>query len=240
MTKWDKKAKNYSRYNEDKESFEQGVFSGLDSLHVNFENKTLLDVGCGTGVYTIHLAKKCLHVDGIDSSKEMLEVLKIDATKLNISNIKTLHTDWTSFTCKEKYDFALSTMSPALGTDEDIEKFTNIAKTKIYLGWAGKRDTEIIEELFKAHGSVYKAPNGALKVKNWLEENKKFYQMVPFDEEKIRTRKFDDSVENFMWHLDVRGIKPDIKIIKTVLNNFCDKDGYVTETTINHMNLIVW
>lgn len=240
MTKWDKKAKNYSRYNEDEKSFEQRVFSALDSLNVNFINKTLLDVGCGTGVYTLHLAKQCLHVDGIDSSKEMLQILKKDAKKLNFSNIQTTHTEWTSFTCKNKYDFALSTMSPALNDDKDIEKFTNIATTKIYLGWAGKRDTQIIEALFKAHGGVYTAPNGALKVKDWLEKNHKFYQMIPFEEEKIRIRSFDKSIENFMWHLDIRGISPDKKIMKSVLEDFCDEDGLVRDITINHMNLIVW
>ena len=89
MTKWDKKAKNYSRYNEDKDSFEQRVFSALDSLQIDFTNKTLLDVGCGTGVYTLHLAKKCLHVEGLDSSNEMLEILKFDAKNLNLTNINT-------------------------------------------------------------------------------------------------------------------------------------------------------
>lgn len=64
--------------------------------------------------------------------------------------------------------------------------------------------------------------------------------MIPFDEEKVSTRKFDKSIENFMWHLDVREIKPDREIIKKILNDFCDENGYVTETTISHMNLIVW
>lgn len=240
MTKWDKKAKNYSRYNEKEDSFEQGIFDGLDSLHIDFKDKSLLDVGCGTGVYTIHLAKKCSHVDGIDSSKEMLEVLKTDANKLELTNIETFHTDWASFECKKNYDFAICTMSPAIKIDKDLEKIDTCAKTKIYLGWAGKRDTHIIESLLKAHGGVYTPPNGAQKVKNWLEKTQKSHQIIPFDEEKIRRRTFDKSVENFIWHLDVRGIKPDKEKIKKVLNNYCDKNGNVTETTINHMNLIVW
>jgi len=240
MTKWDKKAKNYSRYNEDKDSFEQRVFSALDSLQIDFTNKTLLDVGCGTGVYTLHLAKKCLHVEGLDSSNEMLEILKFDAKNLNLTNINTLHVDWSSFICKDTYDFALSTMSPALSHDEDFVKFDNCAKTKIYFGWAGKRETKIIEALFQAHGGIYTAPNGAKKVKNWLEKNNKFYQMIPFDEEKVRTKTFEESIENFMWHLDIRGIKPNKEIIKKVLNTFIDENGYITEITINHMNLIVW
>ena len=241
MNKWDKKAKNYSRYNEEIDSFEQGVLKALNSLHVDFKNKTLLDIGCGTGVYTLHLAKQCLHIDAIDSSIQMLQILEEDAKKLHINNIKTKVTTWKDFSLpKEQYDIALCTMSPALSYDEDFQKASSCAKTKIYLGWAGKRDTQIIEDLFKAHGSVYTPPNGAQKVKNWLEKNGYFYQMIPFEETKVRTREFSKAVENFAWHLDVRGIKPNIDTIKTVVEKYRDKDDNVTETTINHMNLLVW
>ena len=240
MNKWDKKARNYSRYSEDKNSFENRIFDALSSLHVEFQDKTLLDIGCGTGVYTLHLAKECLHVDGIDSSKEMLEVLKEDAKEQNITNINALHVNWNEFTCKETYDYAFCTMSPAIRDDEDLEKMNTIAKTKIYLGWAGKRETHIIEKLFEAHGSSYSPPNGAKKVKDWLNRTGKFYQIIPFDEEKVRKREFNESVENFEWHLEVRGLKPDKNKIIEVLKEFCDKDNFVTETTINHFNLIVW
>ncbi len=240
MNKWDKKAKNYSRYSEDKDRFENRIFDALTSLHVEFKNKTLLDIGCGTGVYTLHLAKKCLHVDAMDSSKEMLEFLKQDAKKLNLNNINTLHVNWNSFTCKNNYDYAFCTMSPAIHDDEDLKKMNNCAKTKIYLGWAGKRETRIMEALFEAHGSIYTPPNGAKKVKDWLNRQNKFYQVIPFEEEKVRTREFSEAVENFEWHLEVRGVKPNKNRIETVLKDFCDKDNFVTETTINHFNLIVW
>ena len=240
MTKWDKKAKNYSRYSEEKDRFEQLIFNGLDSLKVDFQNSSLLDIGCGTGLYTLHLAQKCSHIDGIDSSKEMLEVLKNDAKDLDLSNIDTYHVGWNEFKCKDKYDYALCTMSPAIRLSEDLEKMSSCAKTKIYLGWAGKRDTQIIEQLFEAHGSKYFAPNGAKKVKEWLNSQNMFYQILEFDEEKVRTREFDKAVENFEWHLDVRGLKADRKIIIDVLEKFRDKDNLVTERTINHFNLIVW
>jgi len=240
MTQWDKKAKNYSRYNEDKKNFEHNIFKTLDFLGVDFANKTLLDVGCGTGVYTLHLAKKCLHVKAIDSSKEMLEILKNDAKELNLSNITTQLTDWKSFTCKDSYDIALTTMSPALKTEEDIARYTTIAKTKIYLGWAGVRDSKILTALFKAHDSVYTAPNGAKKIQDYLETNNIPFKTMPCEEKKVRTREFDVSVENFIWHLEIRGIKPNKKTIENVLKAFCDEDGTITDTTLNRMNLVVW
>ena len=240
MNKWDKKAKNYNRYNEDKNSFEQRVFLALNELKINFKDKTLLDIGAGTGVYTIYLAKLCSHVDAIDSSKEMLKILQSDAKSLHVKNISTYVTSWQEFEIKDRYDFALSTMSPAIKYDEDLEKLDKCAKTKIYLGWAGKRETHIIEELFEAHGSTYVAPNGALKVKSWLNKHRKFYQVVSFDEVKTRVRNYEESIENFTWHLDVRGLNPNRIKIENILKNYIDKDGNIVERTISHMNLIVW
>ena len=41
MNKWDKKAKNYSRYNENKSSFEQRIFKALNSINIDFTNMKL-------------------------------------------------------------------------------------------------------------------------------------------------------------------------------------------------------
>ncbi len=240
MTKWDKKAKDYTRYSEKKDRFENGIFDALSSLHVEFDNRTLLDIGCGTGVYTLHIAKKAFQVDAIDSSKEMLEFLIKDAKNLNLSNINTKVSSWIDFETTLEYDIALCTMSPAISSSEDLEKMDRCAKTKIYLGWAGKRDTLIMQRLFEAHGSVYSSPNGAKKVKEWLNNKNKFYHIVKFDEEKVRKKEFEKAVENFEWHLEARGLAPDRKKIASVLREFCDKGNIVTEITVSHFNLIVW
>jgi methylase of polypeptide subunit release factors len=240
MNKWDRKAKNYNRYNEKEDSFEQRIFQTLEDIHVEFEDKTMLDIGAGTGVYTLHLAKKCLHVDAIDSSKKMLEFLKKDAKTLNLANISTYVTSWQNFDIKGKYDIALSTMSPAVRNESDIEKMNNSADLKIYLGWAGIRDTLIIDQLFLHHGEKYIAPNGAARVVDWLNKHKKFHELFPFEEEKIRVRTLEESIENSTWHLDVRGIKPDLNIIKKVLNKFVNSDGNIIEKSTNHMYLVIW
>ena len=131
-------------------------------------------------------------------------------------------------------------MSPALGYKDDFEKMDNCAKTKIYLGWAGKRDSNILDKMFEVHGSTYTPSNGAKKLQEWLNSEKKFYHIIPFEETKVSKREFDESVENFEWHLEIRGLSPDRKKIKEVLKEFCDKDNFITEITINHFSLIVW
>jgi ubiquinone biosynthesis O-methyltransferase len=50
----------------------------------NVKGKKVLDVGCGTGRYSIPLAKKGAEVHGIDISKGMLRLAKRNSTKLKI------------------------------------------------------------------------------------------------------------------------------------------------------------
>lgn len=241
MNKWDKKAEDYSRYTDDENSFEANVLKTIKDLHVDFKNKKVLDIGCGTGVYTLRIAKDALYVDGLDSSQEMLKLLNEDAKTLNITNITTYLSTWDAYKLpKEIYDIAICTMSPALKNSEDFQKMNDSSKIRIYLGWAGKRESQILQELFEAHGEIYSSPNGSKSLKDWLTVNNHFYQVIPFDENKVRTREFSKAIKNFKWHLEIRGIKPDEKLIKNILKKFSNENGEVKETTINHMNLIIW
>lgn len=56
------------------------VFSLIEIKH----GEAALDVGCGTGNYTIELARKGAKVIGIDSSEEMVAYARIKAKKANI------------------------------------------------------------------------------------------------------------------------------------------------------------
>ncbi len=241
INKWDEKAKNYARYSPCKNSFEANVLDTLKKLKINFTDKSVLDIGCGTGVYTIRVAKVAKRVDGLDFSENMLQILKEDAQKLGINNITTHHTTWSDFPLpSQRYDIALCTMSPAVKTQNDLEKFHSSATTKIYLGWAGVRDNTILDDLFLAHNSIYSPPNGAKRVKKWLHVEGIRYKLENFEELKIKIRSFEEAVENYTWHLKVRGLEPEIKKIKEILEPLRNKEGNITEQTINKMDLIIW
>ncbi len=241
MNKWDEKAKNYARYSPSKNSFEANVLKTLEELKIRFENRSVIDIGCGTGVYTIKIAQIAKSVVGIDFSINMLHILNEDAQKLGIDNIQTKHSTWDDFNLGDKiYDIAICTMSPAVKTDKHLEKFNKCAKTKIYLGWAGVRDNTILDDLFLAHNSIYTPPNGAKRVKKWLQDENIKYQLKNFEELKIRIRSFKEAVENYTWHLNVRGLKTDTEKIKNILEPLRDEDGNIREQTNSKMDLIAW
>mgnify|MGYP003299872023 CR=1 FL=1 len=58
----------------------------FEEINLN-EFKSLIDIGAGTGVYSLHLAKLCQSVLALDLSPAMLEILQNSANEYNISNI---------------------------------------------------------------------------------------------------------------------------------------------------------
>jgi SAM-dependent methyltransferase len=239
QAQWDKKAKNYRRYDAKQANFQTKIFQELEHLGITFHNKTVLDVGAGTGIYTIAIAKEAKTVLALDFSSQMLQVLQEDAKTHNVDNITTETTSWRNFTPQKTFDISLSTMSPALDSDEDFEKFDKSATTKIYLGWAGKRDSDILNALFEVHKHIYKAPNGSKHIKNWLKKNQKSFTCKDLTELKTSTCKQEEGIEKYKWHLEIREVNPDIELVQQVLKKFT-KGGIITEKALNHINLIIW
>ncbi|MFG5142297.1 class I SAM-dependent methyltransferase, partial [Campylobacter lari] len=75
MNLWNKKAKSYARYSSNLNEIQKATFAKLGSL----QGKSVVDIGCGSGVWTLHLAQKAKDVLVVDSSSAMLEILQDDA-----------------------------------------------------------------------------------------------------------------------------------------------------------------
>ena len=82
VTSWNNNA---ARWNESqiKSDYGQRVLKRLE-LHSDW---TALDVGAGTGVLAVPMAKMCKHVTALDGSSEMLQYLKQNAEREGVSNI---------------------------------------------------------------------------------------------------------------------------------------------------------
>ena len=68
------------------------------------KNYTVLELGAGTGRFTLPVAKKVKQVIAADISSNMLDVLRIKADKNKIKNITTVAMDIEEFNSEKKYD----------------------------------------------------------------------------------------------------------------------------------------
>ena len=239
--KWDKKAKKYNRYTDSTKVLEATICNYISQVGIDLTEKTVLDIGCGTGVYTLRIAQKARRVDAIDISPVMLSIANEDAGKIDLHNLHTHQSSWEDFPLdSQPYYIAVATMFPALKEDHHFQKMHDAAHTKLFLGWGGKRGTELIEALFEAHGGTYQPPNSATVLKSWLDKETHSYQVIEHTEKKIRIKPWEEAVENYSWHLKVRGMTPDKEKIMQILQQYKNEKGEVVETTLNYLNLIIW
>ncbi|EJC0907246.1 class I SAM-dependent methyltransferase [Campylobacter upsaliensis] len=206
MNLWDKKAKTYARFSPTLNTIQKQSFEEFQKLGLDFKDKSVIDIGCGTGVWTLHLAFLAKEILALDNSKAMLEILQEDASKLGLSNIKSVNLSFEDFMRENanlRFDIAFLSMSPAL--QNDYKHFLNLAQKKIYLAWADLRKSDFLDPIFKHFKTEFK---GFYKqdFESFLLENDIDFHKVIFEERRVVKRTREEAIENALWHLHMNGI----------------------------------
>ena len=140
----------------------------LEGMGVVFRGRSLLDIGCGTGIYGLFLAGRASRVLGVDSSKTMLHKFRAQARARKIKNAACRNAPWQAFRPKPgepRFDIALASMTMAVRSPADLLRMERTAGERcVYIGWAGKRKNSFMERIFSAHGLAYEAPDGSGKI----------------------------------------------------------------------------
>lgn len=233
---WDKKAKTFPRYSKELNSIQKGTFETLVSLGIEFSGKSLIDIGCGTGVWTLHLAQMAKSVTAVDVSAAMLEVLQEDAKKLSLNNVECKNLDFQSFytCCKDKFDIAFASMSPALNKDEDYQAFLNLASLRIYLGWQEYRQSDFLTPIFKVFNAKQKCFNDD-DMESYLKKQGIKFEKQIFDETRRNEKTREVAIENAMWHLNMAGIEPSVAELEELV-----KGELIVEVVKSKIKLLVF
>ncbi|MCR6574018.1 class I SAM-dependent methyltransferase [Campylobacter insulaenigrae] len=207
MNLWDKKAKTYTRYSEKLNEIQKQTFDKFKVLNIDYGNKNIIDIGCGTGVWTLHLAKKAKEILAIDNAKAMLEILQEDAKTHAISNVKTLNLDFENFykNNNTKFDLAFLSMSPALQEEKDYINFLNLAPKRVYLGWASKRKSSFLDPIFEHFNTHFKGFYEE-DLQGFLNAQNIPYECEIFNETRVVKRDKQSAMQNALWHLSMNGI----------------------------------
>lgn len=236
MQLWDKKSKSFPRYSENLNEIQKKTFECLQRSNITLSGKTLIDVGCGTGVWTLHLAQRAKSITALDASQGMLEVLQEDAKTLNLSNICLKNSNFEDFYhgAFEKFDLAFTSMSPALNKDEDYKAFLELASIRVYLGWQEYRQSDFLAPLFKAFNAKQKCFN-ELDLENFLLRQGIIFHKESFEEIRTNKKSRKIAIENAMWHLNMAGIFPSTNELESLVTQ-----EFITETVKSKIKLLVF
>lgn len=215
MNIWDEKASSYARYSSKLNEVMQIAFDFCAKNEVSFKDKNIVDVGGGSGVWSLHLAKSANNVLVLDASFKMLDLLKKDAKSLNLTNIQTAHTEFKSFD-KSGFDIAFLSMCPALNDEEDFKHFLSLAQEKVYINFANTRKSTFLDPIF-THFKAKKRDFGQNDLECFLQSKNINYKKITHKEIRIKKRDFNQSLACAAWHLKIGQIAFDEDELKSLI-----------------------
>jgi SAM-dependent methyltransferase len=152
----------------------QKIIKMAEDRGVQLDGATILDIGCGTGVYTLPLAQRAAQVTGLDLSAEMILRFEKEQQEHDIENAAVIQMPWSDAAVSEHqlenaFDIVWAAMTPAVRSPEDVARMNRCARNWcVYIGWGGVRDNPFLQEVFQAHDQTFGPPPGAKAVQKHL------------------------------------------------------------------------
>lgn len=157
---WDHKAAEYTK------SMEHSNRTQLIEKIEEHSPETVLDVGAGTGIFALPLAKSVKRVVAVEPSPGMLDILKNKAEANNLTNIECINKKWEDTTINEvialnkgKYDLIICSHALYYITDlhDSFRKMNEVSKGFIYLLIGAGHDTDD-SSYSKYYKRIYERP----------------------------------------------------------------------------------
>ncbi len=155
---WDAMAGDYGRHH-DATSHDERLDATLDRLEkggIEFENASVLDVGCGPGRFAAAFAARGARVVAVDISEKMIERLRAETDPALLERITPVVADWKTLdpdTCgyDKSFDLAFANMTPAVINPGSFKRFMAASKRWCWFrGWAGPRENPLLERVYRA------------------------------------------------------------------------------------------
>ncbi|MCX8027013.1 MAG: class I SAM-dependent methyltransferase [Thermodesulfovibrionales bacterium] len=243
---WEKKARRYPLpFDSQTLAITLKIIEIVKNKGVRISGSRILDIGCGTGIYTLPLAKEADFVFGLDSSETMISRLLDERNKHNINNVDVIKASWkdldiSSVNFKKAFDVVWVAMSMAVKDEDDIQKMETCSKRWcVYIGWGRYRKNELMEKAFQIHGLRFGPPPGAEAIYKILQTKGRNPTLDFIQTAWDREGSIDDTLEDIVLHIELNDAKPDISSLKSLLLSYA-KDGRIYHQTLVEQGIIVW
>jgi SAM-dependent methyltransferase len=246
---WEMKAQKYPLPLEKGDDLKatESIIAVVKKRGVILSGKSILDIGCGTGAFTLPLALEAAWVKGLDVSEFMLAMFKKAASKHGVRNVEALRASWSDLDVhaqgfEKAFDIVWTAMSMAVSGKNDLSKMESCSRDWcVYVGWGNKRENALMEEVFKAHGIALRPPPGTEVMFELLSKMGRGPSIDFIETSWEWQGSVEEALEDIAGHVEMEGHgkAPDRKIIRNVIKSYAQDDS-VRHTTHVEEGVIVW
>lgn len=221
------------------------VISLVKSKGVDISGATILDIGCGTGIYTLPLAREARRVTGMDDSEAMMARFADALALEGMENVIPMTASWKAIDISDMgfekaFDIAWVSMSPAVQTLTDFERMEQCATIWcVYIGWGRKRKNRFMEDIFHAHGLQYGPPPGVQGAYDLLLRSGRKPSLDYFKASWTWNGTAEDAVEDAICFIEMQGGPARRDVIEHAVS-LNEHDGMISHTTHVEEGLMVW
>ncbi|MDR1690802.1 MAG: class I SAM-dependent methyltransferase [Candidatus Methanoplasma sp.] len=132
---WDDSAKTYS--GEEYAGIREEMLIDLIDAGILGEDRTMLDIGCGPGLYEKMFSPYVGSICCFDGSKRMIDRLNAECSAKGIDNVSSHVCMWEDFDTDEKYDIVFASLCPPLNNPESLLRMESYSRdTCVYVSSA--------------------------------------------------------------------------------------------------------
>ncbi|MDR1036914.1 MAG: class I SAM-dependent methyltransferase [Deltaproteobacteria bacterium] len=231
---WNARASDFPRWKDHDNAYELGMLETVRRLGADFRGKTVLDVGAGSGQYTLEIARVALKVVAADVSEEMLRLSGQDAARLGIANVEYVLSGWESFEADAPFDIVFCMMCPAAKNDATREKLFSLARERVVVtGFHRHFPPAGLAEMLGRRGMEPRDLRNGPEMREFLDRTGRSYAWelkegtwkIPYTREKY--------ARMLRAFLEDRGIEPDPGEVETYADELAaggtDEGGFTVE-----------
>lgn len=131
---------------------ENGFLKLLHSTVAFNDEMTVLDIGCGSGTFSIALSERVSRVTAIDISPKMLEYARFNADKYKKDNIDFICVDWKNTDLlqagwERRFDLVIAHNTPAVSDADTFEKMMGASRDYCFFAKPTRRTDSILGKI---------------------------------------------------------------------------------------------
>lgn len=238
---WNAKARSFPRFEEGEDNYEAGVLRIVREHGVDFRGASVLDVGCGSGMYTIRLAREAARVTALDISEGMLAVLREDAEAMGLGNIDYRRSEWMDFGGDETFDVIFCSMTPAIGSEASrLKLLRHAGGPTVFMGFAGVMDSDVMAGLYAHYGVTPEVLANGTEMRDWLDGRGIPYARYPVNGTWVVPHSLDGLADSCATFLSKYGVTPERGHLLRHLASFEEEPGRYVERTRYEIDLLIW